>query len=398
VRPEHAETYERGMIGCALLNPEIVDASRLSVQDFSTGWGRQAWQALMRLALNGDPVTETTVAEQSGAKVSELLAAADDAIMPSQVVWWAREIRAAAVRRRLIAICSEARERLERANGVDPTPDVVTMLVGALDTTPATEQPRRLSDFVAEIVADVPARREKGQPGLPSGFPTVDSRTGGLRPGSLFVIAAGTGVGKSLLATNIALAANVPTILFSLEMTGLEVAERIIAAASGVTATRIQRGIVSDSEIAALKHHAEVQERIWIDERPAPSVAEIAATARSLHRRENVGLVIVDYLQIVRTEQDERREAEVAAVARGLRGLARQLSVPVIALAQLNRDGMVRDSSVIEHEAHVVAVFERKKGSESATLELRKNRHGPEDCIALRFDRNTLRLREEDRA
>ena len=82
-------------------------------------------------------------------------------------------------------------------------------------------------------------------------------------------------------------------------------------------------------------------------------------------------------------------------MARGLRALARQLSVPVIALARLNRDGMVRDSSVIEHEAHVVAVFERRKGSESATLELRMNRHGPESCIALRFDRKTLRLRED---
>jgi replicative DNA helicase len=124
-------------------------------------------------------------------------------------------------------------------------------------------------------------------------------------------------------------------------------------------------------------------------------VAEIAATSRSLRRREQIGLVIVDYLQIVRTEQDERREAEIAAVARGLRALARQLNVPVIALAQLNRDGQVRDSAVIEHESHVLAVFERKKSSEAATLELRKNRHGPEDCIALRFDRNTLRLREE---
>jgi replicative DNA helicase len=271
------------------------------------------------------------------------------------------------------------------------------MLASALDDTPAGEQPRRLSDFVGELVADLPARREKGKPGLSSGFPTVDSRTGGLRPGSLVVIAAGTGVGKSLVATNIALAARVPAILFSLEMTGIEVAERMIAAASGVAATRIQRGAVTDGEILVLKRQAEAHSHLWIDERPAPTVAEIAATARALRRRENVGLVVVDYLQIVRTEQDERREAEVAAVARGLRALARRLSVPVIALAQLNRDGQVRDSAVIEHEAHVVAVFERKKGSEQATLELRKNRHGPEDCVALRFDRETLRLREEDR-
>ena len=213
----------------------------------------------------------------------------------------------------------------------------------------------------------------------------------------LLVIAAATGIGKSLFAANVALASKAATLVFSLEMAGLEVAERIIAAASGVESTRIQRGNVSEGEILVLKRQAEAHSRIWIDERPAPSVAEIAATARSLHRREKIGLVVVDYLQIVRTEQEERREAEVAAVARGLRALARQLNVPVIALAQLNRDGMVRDSAVIEHEAHVVAVLERKKGSEQATIEIRKNRHGPEGCIALHFDPKTLRLREEER-
>jgi replicative DNA helicase len=386
------------VIGCALLNPETIDASGLSPEDFSTAWGSSTWRALMRLALHGDPVTETTVHEESGAKISELTAATDEAILPAQIPWFSREIRTAAFRRRLIAVMTEGRARLERANGVDAIPEVVALLVDALDDTPAAQQPRRLTAFVDELVADLPARREKGQPGLPSGFPTLDSRTGGLRPGSLFVIAAGTGVGKSLLAANIALAARVPTILFSLEMTGLEVAERIIAAASGVAATQIQRGNVSNAEILVLERAAEAHQRIWIDERPAPSVAEIAATARSLHRRENAGLVIVDYLQIVRPQQDERREAEVAAVARGLRALGRQLNVPVIALAQLNRDGMVRDSAVIEHEAHVLAVFERKKGSESATLELRKNRHGPHDSIALRFDKKTLRLREVQQA
>jgi replicative DNA helicase len=373
----------------------MVDASGLCIEDFSTAWGRQTWQALMRLALNGDPVTETTVAEESGAKVSELLAAADDAITPSQVGWWAREIRAAAFCRRLIAVCTEALARLRNANGTDPTAEVVDMLTTALDNAPQAEQPRSLAQLVEEIVADLAARREKGRPGLRTGFPSVDNLTGGLRPGGFYVIGASTGVGKSLLATNVALEASVPTAFFSLEMTGIEVAERMIAAASGVAAKRIQGGIVSENEILVLRWQAEAHRRIWIDERAAPNVAEIAATSRALHRREGVGLVVVDYLQIVRTERDERREAEVASVARALKAFAKRLKLPVIALAQLNREGQLRDSDVIAHEADFIGIFERKKGSESATLELRKNRHGPEDCIALRFDRQTLRLHEE---
>jgi replicative DNA helicase len=166
----------------------------------------------------------------------------------------------------------------------------------------------------------------------------------------------------------------------------------MIAASCGISAVRLAHGSVEPSEIALPTEHA----RILIDERAAPSVEEIALTARSLRRREQIQIIVVDYVQIVRTPRGERREAEVAAVARGLRSLARSLDVTVIALAQLNRDGAIRDSAAIEHEADVVAVLERKKGEESAKLEVRKNRHGPEGVVRLRFDKKTLRLREEE--
>ncbi len=279
-------------------------------------------------------------------------------------------------------------------NGPDPVPGIYARLAAAIDEAPSRQQAQTLPYYVEQLIADLPARKERGRPGLSTGLPTVDRLTGGLREGMLFAIAASTGVGKSLMAMNIALDAKVPTVLFSLEMAGIEVAERMIAAAAGVNALRLQRGSVPDVE--KLRETAREYARIWIDDRPAPSVAEIAATARALCRREAVELVIVDYLQIVRTEHDERREAEVASIARGLRSMARQLSVPVIALAQLNRSGDVRDSAVIEHEAHVVAVFDRKKRAETATFDIRKNRHGPEQCVALRMDLSTLRLREEE--
>ena len=394
---ETLRSYEQQVIGCALLSPETVEASQLSPEDFSTASGRRVWESLVRLALNGDPVNEITVAEESGSTIAELADASTAACVPTQIPWFAKEIRAAAHRRRLVAICAETVRRLQETNGSgDPTPELAAKLAVALDDSPAVEQPKPLVHFIEQVIADLPARREKGKPGLSTGFPTMDRMTGGLRDGSFFALAAATGVGKSLAAANVALSTDVPTVIFSLEMAGIEVAERLVAAASGVHALRIQGGTLSEGEVLVLRREAERHRRIWIDERPAPSVAEIAATSRALHRREGVRLVIVDYLQIVRTEHDERREAEVAAVARGLRALARTLNVPVIALAQLNRDGQVRDSAVIEHEAHVVAVLERKKGSESATLEIRKNRHGPEGCIALRFDRQTLRLREEE--
>jgi replicative DNA helicase len=391
MRPESVGAYERSFIGCALLHPEIVDDTAMTPADFSTPWAVSAWTAIRRLVLNGDPANCLTVHDQSpDLLVSELSAAEDDACSPLQVNFYAREIRTASHRRRVILACEDALRRLKEANGIDPLPEVVDMLGTALESAPILEQPKPLSQYVDQLVAELSARRERGRPGISSGFPALDSLTGGLRGGSLWVVAAETGVGKSIFAANLLLRARVPSVIFSLEMAGLEVAERMLAASCSISTLRLARGTVEPSEIALLPDHA----RILIDERPSPSVEEIALTARCLRRGEKIEIAVVDYLQIVRTERDERREAEVAAVARGLRSLARSLDIAVVALAQLNREGAIRDSAVIEHESHVVAVFERKKGQEEARLEVRKNRHGPQGLIALRLDKRTLHLSE----
>lgn len=391
------EESERAIIGCALSSPEVVDSSSLDGSHFSVVKNRRAWEAIMRIALNGDPMTIASVAEASGVEASYLSAAEDDGCHPLQAAWYAKEIRSAAFRRRLISTCRYAAERLEQANGIDPTPEVAAELAAALDETPGAERPQSLPFFVEKILDDLPKRREQGKPGASTGFPMLDEMIGGLRPGSLFIIAAATGVGKSIFAANLVLGTRVPSLLCSLEMSGIEVAERMIAAAGAVESYRIQRGQVDADDLASIRTIARERTGIWIDERPAPSVEEIGATARSFVRQESIGLLVVDYLQIVRTVREERREAEVAHVARSLRALARKLNIPVVGLSQLNREGEIRDSSVIEHEAHVVGVFTRKKGESEAQLEIRKNRHGPEGRIDLFFNRKTLELREIDR-
>lgn len=388
---------EMAILGCAIEHPEIVDAVGIDGSHFSTTWIARAWEGAMRIALNGDPMTIEHLQESSKVQLADLADATDVACHPLQAPWYAKEIRAAAFRRRLISTCRYAIERLESANGTDPTPEVAADLAAALDETPGSERPQNLPHFVEKIIDDLENRRKLGKPGLSTGFPALDEMIGGLRPGSLFVVAAGTGLGKSLFASSLVLGARVSSLTFSLEMAGIEVSERMIASATGIEALRIQRGQVSNEEAGAMQAVAADKSCIWIDERPAPSVEEIAATARAFHRREGIKLVVVDYMQIVRTVREERREAEVANTARQLRALARRLNVPVVGVSQLNREGEIRDSSVIEHEAHVVGYFVRKKGDDRATLEIRKNRHGPEGIIPLKFDKRTLALREVER-
>jgi replicative DNA helicase len=393
VRPESARSYEAALVGAAITWNEILDEIGMQPSDFTTVWAQKAWTAISRLVLNGDPATELTIHDlDPELLVSELAEASTNACSRQQVGYWAREICMES-RRRLKAALEEGARRLGESNGTDPMSEVVDMVARALDAAPPPERPKPLGDLVEEIMDEMPARRDRGRPGVSTGFPLLDSLTGGLRPGALYVVAAETGVGKSLFAANLLLSARVPSIVFSLEMDGHEVAERMLAAACSISTIRLVSGSVERSEVTLHPDRA----RILIDDRPAPSMEEIAFITRALRRQEKIELAIVDYLQIIRTPKGERREAEVAAAAYALRAMARSLSLSVIALAQLNRDGQVRDSAAIEHAAHVLAIFEREKGAEAATLRLQKNRSGPEGVVRLLFDKRTLRLREEQR-
>jgi replicative DNA helicase len=206
MRPDSVRIYERQFVGCALRHPEIVDETGLTPADFSTAWAEKACKAILRLALNGDPVTVATVHDQDPELLlSDLSQAEDAACLQLQGTFFAREIRAASHRRRVTVACEEALRRLKEGKGTDPLPEVVDMLAAVLDTAPAIQQPKPLAHYVERLVEELPTRRERGRPGFSRGFPALDSLTGGLRPGSLFVVAAETGVGKSLFASNLLL-------------------------------------------------------------------------------------------------------------------------------------------------------------------------------------------------
>jgi len=253
--------------------------------------------------------------------------------------------------------------------------------------------------------------------GTPTGFKDLDSMTGGLQPGNLIVIAARPSMGKSCLVTNIAENAAIkhgkPVALFSLEMSETELARRFIASQASVKGDDLSKGRVPEATwpkiVAASSKLARAP--LWIDDSGDIGMLEIRAKARRLYSQNpgGLGLVIVDYLQLLRAESRSENRAEIIGqMSRGLKMLARELDVPVIALSQLNRSvesrnpkipllSDLRESGAVEQDADVVIFIYRddyynppdsSSPSErpgEADLIIAKNRNGPVGRVILTF-------------
>jgi replicative DNA helicase len=256
--------------------------------------------------------------------------------------------------------------------------------------------------------------------GTPSGFKDIDSVTGGFRPGNLIIIAARPSMGKSALVANIAENAALEghaVALFSLEMSESELAQRFVASQASVRGEELRRGRVAENKWQKILSASQklAHAPLWIDDSSDTGVLDIRAKARRLHHQvENgLGLIIVDYLQLMRHEgRIESRVQQVGQISRGLKGLARELDVPVIALSQLSRAveqrggdkvpilSDLRDSGEVEQDADVVMFIYReeyyKEDSErpgEADIIIAKHRNGPVDKVVLTFQKDYPRFR-----
>jgi replicative DNA helicase len=250
--------------------------------------------------------------------------------------------------------------------------------------------------------------------GTPSGFKDIDELTGGFQPGNLIVIAARPSMGKSALVANIAENAalkGLPVALFSLEMSESELAQRFVASQAHIRGEELRRGRVAESKWQKILTACQTlgEAPLWIDDSSDTSVLDVRAKARRLHHQVEGGLklIIIDYLQLMRHEgRIESRVEQVGQISRGLKGLARELNVPVIALSQLSRAveqrggekkpilSDLRESGQIEQDSDLVMFIYREeyyeKDSErpgEADIIVAKHRNGPVGEIVLTFQR-----------
>jgi len=249
--------------------------------------------------------------------------------------------------------------------------------------------------------------------GTPSGFKDLDALTGGFQPGNLIVIAARPSMGKSALVANIAenaVLAGHGCALFSLEMSESELAQRFVASQANIKGENLRRGKVPESQWDRILKACQrlAQAPLYVDDSSDTGVLEVRAKARRLHRQVEggLGLIIVDYLQLMRHEgRVESRVEQVGQISRGLKGLARELDVPVIALSQLSRAveqrggekkpilSDLRESGQIEQDSDLVMFIYReeyyeKENSErpgEADIIIAKHRNGPVGDVVLTF-------------
>lgn len=328
----------------------------------------------------------------------------------------ARRVREAALIRGLTNAAGELRAAISRGD-TDPR----TLLeqheaqILALSETGSAKQPRPVGDVLAEEQDRIHRLTESGGglTGVPTGLSDLDQLTGGLQPGNLVVIASRPAMGKSALAAGVAVhaaARGYRTVMFTLEMTDGEVAQRLIAAGANVTAEALRRGKVRPHQweriIAAGQQVASTP--LLIDDTTDLSVTELRAKARRLHQRDPLGLIVVDYLQLLRAPKGMPRVEAVGEISRGLKVLAGDLNVPVVALAQLSRQlenrgvtpeskrpmlSDLRESGAIEQDANVVvfvwredAYTDNPKRPGVAELIVAKHRAGRTGTVEVAFD------------
>jgi len=251
--------------------------------------------------------------------------------------------------------------------------------------------------------------------GVGSGFPELDVYTSGFQPGDLVVIGARPSMGKTAFSLDLALNAclmhKVPVAFFSLEMASMAIAMRLLASHARINLHKLRSGKLSDRDWGKLSGATgELSEsKLFIDDTGTLGLMEIRARARQLKQQHDIGLIFIDYLQLMKPPKANSREQEIAQISRGLKGLARELNIPVIALSQLSRAveqrggdkrpqlADLRDSGAIEQDADVVMFIYREKQYRDASDEdgepvdntaeiiIRKQRNGPTGTVKLTF-------------
>ncbi len=332
--------------------------------------------------------------------------------------YYARIVRDKGMLRDLIRCTGEIAE--EAYSGVEESKDILDRAEQRIFAV--TE--RRVSGqalHIGHVVAKLSKQMEPGSrnicTGLPTGFTQLDEFTSGFQPGDLIVVAGRPSMGKTAfglaMAQHAAVQDRKPVAFFSMEMSCDQVAHRLVGSYSGIDAQKLRRRMLSDQEIRKLLDAcADFQEApMFVDDTPGMTAMELRAKSRRLRQRHDIQAVFVDYLQLMHTPNAESRQVEIATISRNLKSLGRELNIPVIAMAQLNRmpEGRhdkrplmsdLRESGAIEQDADVVLLLHReeyyKPEDESvqgvAEIIIAKQRNGPVGSVALNFNKRLTRF------
>ena len=431
-----SEDAEQAVLGAMLMDQDaaLKAAQLLSDTAFYRDAHRRIFRAMLLLLDKGDvidPLLLRDALQRRGdldaAGGTEYLAELLDVVpTAANIEYHCRIVRDRALRRRLIeAGTSIVQAAYEGPEEVDALLDGAEQKIFDVSFQRSTQDTVRLKALVWDTMERIEARHhgEESAHGVYSGFRDLDQLTNGFQPSDLVIIAARPSMGKSSFCLNIATHAaveeKVPVAFFSLEMAKEQLVERMLASESLVDLHRFRQGKLLEEDFSKLSYAVGIlgQAPIWIDDTPGINLLEIRSKARRLKAEHDIGLFIIDYLQLISAPREsENRQAEISFISRSLKALARELKTPIIALSQLSRApeqrggdrrpmlSDLRDSGAIEQDADMVVFIYRaemyrsvmEKDSDlregTAEVNLAKNRNGPTGTVTLAFRKECTRF------
>lgn len=430
--PPHDLHAEMATLGGMLTHRNAIDEATglLAGKSFYQPKHEQIFNAILALNSNMQPADMVTVARELERRgelkkiggpvyLHDLTEAIPTA---ANTGYYAQIVREHHVRRRLIDIGTQFVQMGYATNNPDDIAEIVNkaqILAMTLDHAEDAEEDLTLADPYLEVIDTI---RNGTRPGLPTGFQDLDELTHGMHPGQMIVVAGRPAMGKSVLAENIARHVAVvekkPVAVFTLEMSRHEITKRAISAEARINLHHLHHGKMTELDWQNLEQRtAHIPTLpLYVDENPTHTIATIRSKARRMKAKQGIELLVVDYLQLMDPEDkgrgDGRRQQEVAAISRGLKLLAKELMIPVIAVAQLNRgpEGRsdkkpvmsdLRDSGAIEMDADVVILIHREAAYEpespragEADLIVDKNRSGPKATLTVAFQGHYARFKD----
>ena len=428
VPPQDVEA-EKCVLGAILLSSEAFDESiqHLHANCFYHDSHRRMFQCIHRMYESGmrsiDVVTlgnelakQGDLAEIGGpAYLNDVMAAVPHA---AHADYYSRIVKEKWMLRSLIDACTDSLR--EAYTGSEEISDVLARaeqrVFGIVEQQDDGEK-INIDDILDATFQRIFERmdQEGNVSGLHTGFHGLDEYTSGFQPTELIVLAARPSMGKTALVCNFAMScskADKGVLLFSLEQSKLELAERLLCIHAKISGHKLRQGELDEYEQSMLMEASNEMRRfpIFIDDKAGRTMSQMAAIARRLKRREKLDIVIIDYLQLVESEEKNiSREQQISSITRRLKFLAKDLEIPVIALAQLNRGveqredkrprlSDLRESGAIEQDADIVMFLHRPEAYDpedrpgEADLIIAKNRHGPIGTVELVWLREMLRF------
>ncbi|RLA77901.1 MAG: replicative DNA helicase [Deltaproteobacteria bacterium] len=421
--PPHSLEAEQSVLGGIIIDNDALHRvlELLRPEDFYREAHQKIYEAMISLFERGEPLDLITLTnelkrsktlEKAGG-ASYLAQLADAVPTAANVAHYAKIVKEKALLRRLIAAATEiAAECYREGQDIEELLDRAEQVIFGISQFRIRPSFYPMKEVLKEAFRTIERLYEKKEliTGVPSGFKDLDRKTAGFQPSDLIIVAGRPSMGKTAFCLNIAqyaaVEAKVPTAIFSMEMSKEQLALRMLCAEAKVSASKVRSGFLSEGDLQRLTMAAGTlaDAPIVIDDTPALSVLELRAKARRLKGEMDLGLIIIDYLQLMRGRSSaERREQEISEISRSLKALAKELQIPVIAISQLSRRAEdrpgrrpqladLRESGAIEQDADLILFLYRdevynpnsdRKGI--AEVIIGKQRNGPTGVVELSF-------------